>query len=167
MMASGTSSPVTAISLRQRTAESWRYGEPDKQHTKDGRCLGDARTALLPRPGDARSLCGHLCPTRAFVCHVVCACAMCVCVCHRVADDLLGPWRLHPLSPVRSGVQGSRMAGRPVVADGKLYRFGQDCTYTYGHKVRHATHTHTHTHTHTRREQTRRLFVCCPDALQR
>ncbi len=55
----------------------------------------------------------------------------------RYADRLEGPWLPHPLNPVRAGVQGSRMAGRPVVADGKLYRFAQDCTCTYGHRVRH------------------------------
>jgi len=52
------------------------------------------------------------------------------------ADSLHGEWRLHPSSPVHEWVQGSRMAGRPVVVDGKLYRFGQDCGRTYGHRMK-------------------------------
>lgn len=53
----------------------------------------------------------------------------------RYADGLKGPWTRHPGSPVRSWVQGSRLAGRPVRVDGQLYRFGQECEYTYGYKV--------------------------------
>lgn len=52
------------------------------------------------------------------------------------APALHGPWSLHPASPVRAWVQGSRMAGRPIVVGGKLYRFGQDCGATYGGSMR-------------------------------
>ncbi|KAG1653612.1 hypothetical protein FOA52_011349 [Chlamydomonas sp. UWO 241] len=52
------------------------------------------------------------------------------------SDSLLGEWVRHPQSPVRSWKQGSRPAGRPIVYNGQLYRFGQDCAVTYGHRVR-------------------------------
>lgn len=53
-----------------------------------------------------------------------------------MAPSLHGPWTLHPASPVREWMQGSRMAGRPIVVNGKLYRFGQDCGATYGGSMR-------------------------------
>eukprot|EP00955_Chlamydomonas_euryale_P101836 365377-Chlamydomonas_euryale.AAC.11 len=51
------------------------------------------------------------------------------------SDTLTGAWTRHPGSPVKSWLQGSRMAGRPIKYDGQIYRFGQDCTFTYGHRV--------------------------------
>lgn len=51
------------------------------------------------------------------------------------ADDLHGPWRPHPANPVAVGVNGSRMAGGFFVADGQLYRPGQDCASGYGSAV--------------------------------
>jgi hypothetical protein len=54
------------------------------------------------------------------------------------ADSPLGPWEQHAANPVMNGARhlGARSGGRPVVFEGKLYRFGQDCGETYGHKVR-------------------------------
>ena len=53
------------------------------------------------------------------------------------APDPIGPWVPHSLNPVFVGdpSSGARMAGRLVVSDGTLYRFGQDCGRMYGHKI--------------------------------
>lgn len=53
-----------------------------------------------------------------------------------VAEDLRGPWREHPASPVVSRDPfGARPAGR-VVADGdRLHRYAQDCATVYGRAV--------------------------------
>jgi hypothetical protein len=54
------------------------------------------------------------------------------------AASPLGPWEHHPASPAMLGFgagDGVRMAGRIVKHDGQLYRFGQDCAATYGHRV--------------------------------
>lgn len=51
-------------------------------------------------------------------------------------SSIHGPWSPHPLNPIRSWQQGSRPAGRPVVSNGSLFRFGQDCRLTYGHRIR-------------------------------
>ena len=53
------------------------------------------------------------------------------------ATSPLGPWEPHPANPVANGPReaGFRNGGRLVVHDGRLYRFGQDCGETYGHKV--------------------------------
>lgn len=37
---------------------------------------------------------------------------------------------------MRSGLQGARMAGTLTMFEGKLFRYAQDCSFTYGHKVR-------------------------------
>eukprot|EP00887_Chlorella_sp_A99_P000043 scaffold16.g43.t1 len=52
------------------------------------------------------------------------------------ADSPLGPWQAHAGNPVMNGdpSAGARMGGRPVVHGGRLYRFGQDCGQTYGHR---------------------------------
>jgi hypothetical protein len=53
------------------------------------------------------------------------------------APDPRGPWREHPASPIVDGDKRiGRPAGRPVVADDRLYRFAQDCTTDYGACVR-------------------------------
>ena len=53
------------------------------------------------------------------------------------ADCLIGPWRLHPLNPVRTGLRGTRPAGTPVHrADGGIDLPVQDCSRTYGGSVR-------------------------------
>lgn len=53
------------------------------------------------------------------------------------AASPLGPWEPHPSNPVANGPRalGFRNGGRLVVHGGRLYRFGQDCGQTYGHKV--------------------------------
>jgi hypothetical protein len=43
-----------------------------------------------------------------------------------------GPWRAHPLNPVKTDVRSSRPAGTPFVHEGKLYRPSQDCSRHYG-----------------------------------
>jgi hypothetical protein len=49
-----------------------------------------------------------------------------------VAPSLHGPWRRHPASPVRHGLDGSRMAGAILEAPGGPYRLGQACARRYG-----------------------------------
>ena len=48
------------------------------------------------------------------------------------ADDVEGPWRAHPMNPVKSDVQSSRPGGTPFVHNGKLFRPAQDCSTHYG-----------------------------------
>ena len=48
------------------------------------------------------------------------------------ADDLEGPWKAHPLNPVKSDVQSARPGGTPFVYNGKLFRPSQDCSTHYG-----------------------------------
>jgi len=53
------------------------------------------------------------------------------------ADDVRGPWHLHPRSPIVSDdPRRSRPAGRPRIVDGALLRFAQDCRPDYGNAVR-------------------------------
>ena len=53
------------------------------------------------------------------------------------ADDLLGPWKEHPKSPiVRGNPHTARPAGRVLSLDGRLLRFAQDCLPEYGTAVR-------------------------------
>ena len=49
-----------------------------------------------------------------------------------VAPALHGPWRRHPASPIRHGLDGSRMAGAILEAPGGPYRLGQACARRYG-----------------------------------
>ncbi len=52
------------------------------------------------------------------------------------AEDLLGPWRRHPASPIVEGdPRTARPAGRVVEHAGRLYRFAQDCQPRYGSRV--------------------------------
>jgi hypothetical protein len=52
------------------------------------------------------------------------------------ADDLLGQWVEHPMSPIVSNnSEISRPAGRIRQIDGRPIRFAQDCSVTYGHNV--------------------------------
>lgn len=53
------------------------------------------------------------------------------------ADTPLGPWRPHARNPVMVAPdrRGARMGGSFARHHGKLIRFGQDCTVTYGHSV--------------------------------
>jgi hypothetical protein len=52
------------------------------------------------------------------------------------ADDLLGQWVEHPMSPIVSNDTAiSRPAGRVRVIDGRPIRFAQDCSVSYGYNV--------------------------------
>jgi hypothetical protein len=48
------------------------------------------------------------------------------------ADELHGPWREHPLNPLKTDVRSARPAGRPFLHEGHLYRPAQDCSLVYG-----------------------------------
>jgi hypothetical protein len=53
------------------------------------------------------------------------------------ADELTGPWREHPMSPVvAANHRIARPAGRVQVVNGSLIRFAQDCYPLYGTRVR-------------------------------
>ena len=53
------------------------------------------------------------------------------------ADELTGPWREHPKSPIiRNDKRRARPAGRVLTFDDKLIRFAQDCGPRYGSRVR-------------------------------
>jgi len=53
-----------------------------------------------------------------------------------VANQLEGPWRPHPSSPVVAGdPRRARPAGRVRLVGDRLIRFAQDCTVRYGHQV--------------------------------
>lgn len=54
-----------------------------------------------------------------------------------VAEDLHGPWREHPASPVVEGdAAAARPAGRVTRQGGELLRYAQDCSDSYGRMVR-------------------------------
>jgi hypothetical protein len=48
------------------------------------------------------------------------------------ADALTGPWRAHPLNPLKIDVTSSRPAGPLIEHGGALYRPAQDCARAYG-----------------------------------
>ncbi len=48
------------------------------------------------------------------------------------ASDLAGPWKAHPLNPIKSDVCGARPAGALFVSGGDLFRPAQDCSTRYG-----------------------------------
>ena len=48
------------------------------------------------------------------------------------AADLLGPWRPHPMNPIKIDLGSARPAGPLFRANGKLWRPAQDCRRTYG-----------------------------------
>jgi hypothetical protein len=53
------------------------------------------------------------------------------------AEDLLGPWREHPRSPIVAGdPRAARPAGPVVAWDGGLVRYAQVCAPRYGSGVR-------------------------------
>jgi hypothetical protein len=53
------------------------------------------------------------------------------------ADAITGPWSEHPASPVVCGnPHTARPAGRIILADSRIYRFGQNCHPMYGTDVR-------------------------------
>jgi hypothetical protein len=51
------------------------------------------------------------------------------------ADDLLGPWTVHPSSPRGGAGPVQRPAGPLLQIGGRLIRPSQDCTGTYGRRV--------------------------------
>jgi glycosyltransferase involved in cell wall biosynthesis len=54
-----------------------------------------------------------------------------------LAENLLGPWREHPASPIIAGdPHVSRPAGRVVLWGDKIIRYAQDCYPVYGTRVR-------------------------------
>lgn len=54
-----------------------------------------------------------------------------------LADDLFGPWREHPASPLIQGdPTRARPAGRVLVTDGRILRPAQNCVPEYGSAVR-------------------------------
>lgn len=52
-----------------------------------------------------------------------------------VSDNLRGPYRSHPASPVCHNLKYGRNAGSIIKKDGQLYRPAQDCTTVYGGQV--------------------------------
>lgn len=52
------------------------------------------------------------------------------------ASALSGPWTPHARNPVKTDVRGARPAGRPFVHERVLYRPAQDCSRTYGWRIR-------------------------------
>jgi hypothetical protein len=53
------------------------------------------------------------------------------------ADELTGPWREHPKSPIiRNDKCRARPGGRVITFKDKLIRFAQDCVPLYGSRVR-------------------------------
>lgn len=63
-------------------------------------------------------------------------------LCLAYADALDGPWMPHANNPVKVDIRGARMAGRPFVHQGQLYRPAQDCLHRYGaaiviHRIEH------------------------------
>ncbi len=52
-----------------------------------------------------------------------------------LSEDPLGPWRAHPLNPIKTDPLGARSAGPVFEHEGRLYRPGQDCTGSYGRAV--------------------------------
>ena len=52
-------------------------------------------------------------------------------------DDLYSAWHEHPQSPIiKANANIARPGGRVVVTNGKIFRYAQDCTPTYGNQVR-------------------------------
>ncbi|HEY2964063.1 MAG TPA: hypothetical protein VGJ37_16705 [Pyrinomonadaceae bacterium] len=53
------------------------------------------------------------------------------------AEQLTGPWREHPKSPIiKANMRHARPAGRLVTFNDRLIRFAQDCIPQYGSRVR-------------------------------
>jgi hypothetical protein len=53
------------------------------------------------------------------------------------ADDLMGPWHEHLLSPIMEGnLRAARPAGRLLVFGDRIVRYAQDCYPAYGTQVR-------------------------------
>ena len=53
------------------------------------------------------------------------------------ADEITGPWTMHPVSPlIKFDNRNSRPAGRVLACRGSLYRFAQDCHPYYGRGIK-------------------------------
>ncbi|MCK9448221.1 MAG: hypothetical protein M0Q41_04505 [Bacteroidales bacterium] len=52
------------------------------------------------------------------------------------STEMKGPYKPHPLNPVKTDIFSSRNAGTPWVKNGRIYRFAQDCAGSYGRMVR-------------------------------
>lgn len=52
-----------------------------------------------------------------------------------IADDLKGPYRKHPKSPIFTGNKYGRNGGSLLCLNEKLYRIAQDCVVRYGDNV--------------------------------
>lgn len=53
------------------------------------------------------------------------------------SNELMGPWRPHPMNPIVAGnPSAARPAGRVIVDDGKVIRYAQSCVPEYGTEVR-------------------------------
>ena len=53
-------------------------------------------------------------------------------LCLRFAERLEGPWRPHPLNPVKIDVRSSRPGGTPFRVGNALFRPAQNCARSYG-----------------------------------
>jgi hypothetical protein len=51
------------------------------------------------------------------------------------AEELTGPWQIHPGNPVKVDVRSARPGGTVFIRDGVLYRPAQDCSRTYGGRI--------------------------------
>lgn len=51
------------------------------------------------------------------------------------SDALEGPWQAHKCNPICIDARFSRPAGEFITKDGRLYRYVQDCSWTYGEKM--------------------------------
>jgi len=57
-------------------------------------------------------------------------------LCLYYADDLVGPWTEHPMSPIVTTDENmARPAGRVLNYDGRVFRFQQDLDAAWGHRV--------------------------------
>jgi len=52
------------------------------------------------------------------------------------AERLTGPWRPHPMNPVRVDIASARPGGTPFPLDGQVVLPVQDCSRTYGGAIR-------------------------------
>ena len=52
------------------------------------------------------------------------------------ADQLTGPWHLHPRNPVRIDIASARPGGTPILQGGSIILPVQDCRNTYGAAIR-------------------------------
>jgi hypothetical protein len=52
------------------------------------------------------------------------------------AEELTGPWHLHPMNPVRVDLASTRPGGTPLIVEGQIELPVQDCRATYGGAIR-------------------------------